>query len=50
MADDKKDRRLTTSLPVDVWDRLDAEARAQGITVATLLRRLVIARDKRENR
>lgn len=39
-------RRLTLNLPVDVWDRLDAEAQEHGQRAAGFLRNRVITRDK----
>lgn len=38
-------RRLTLDLPVDVWDRLDAEARESGQRIAGYLQYLVVKRD-----
>jgi len=44
-------RKLTISLPVEVWDRLDAEAVAKGPDggkrIAGYLRHLIIKRDER---
>lgn len=38
-------RRLTLDLPVEVWDRLDAEARDNGQRIAGYLRDLTVKRD-----
>lgn len=40
-------RRLTLDLPVDVWDRLDAEAQQNGQRIAGYLRDLTVKRDGR---
>lgn len=44
-------RRLTLDLPVDVWERLDAEAQDHGQRIAGYLRNLTVTRDaKRQDR
>lgn len=43
-------RRLTISLPVAVWDRLDLEARAAGGRIAGYTEDLIIKRDERKNK
>lgn len=44
-------RRLTLDLPVDVWDRLDAEARVKGQRIAGYTQLLIVTRDeKKQNR
>lgn len=42
-------RRLTLDLPVDVWDRLDAEAQANGMRIAGYLRNLAVKRDAKRH-
>jgi macrodomain Ter protein organizer (MatP/YcbG family) len=42
-------RRLTLDLPVDVWDRLDAEAQDHGQRIAGYLQQLTIKRDERKH-
>lgn len=42
-------KRLTLDLPADVWDRLDAEAQANGQRIAGYLQQLTIKRDERKN-
>lgn len=41
-------RTIRAELPVAVWDRLAAEAAANGISLGTHLRRLIVARDARK--
>lgn len=44
-------RTIRADIPIDVWDRLAAEAAAAGIPLGRLLRNLVVARDtKRQAR
>ena len=43
-------KRLTLALPADVWDRLDAEAKALGVSIGTHARVLIIARDERKQK
>lgn len=46
-----KMRRLTLDLPVDVWDRLDAEAQTRGQRIAGYTQSLIMTRDsKRQSR
>jgi len=40
-------RRLTIALPVEVWDRLNAEAAEHSVSIRTHLKNLIVARDKR---
>lgn len=42
-------RRLTLDLPVDVWDRLDAEARLDGQRIAGFTQGLIVKRDDRKH-
>lgn len=37
-----------TDLPVDVWNRLDAEARALNIPIGRHLRNLIVKRDTKK--
>lgn len=41
-------KRLTINLPIEVWDRLDEQARAAGTTIGTHTKNLILARDKRQ--
>lgn len=41
-------RTLRTDLPVDVWERFNAEAAARGVPVGRHLRNLMVARDARK--
>lgn len=42
---------LRTDLPDDVWDRLNAEAQANGVKIGVYVKRLIMARDaKRQAR
>jgi hypothetical protein len=45
-------RRVTLDLPLDVWERLDAEGRADANSrrIGEYLRDLIVARDKRHQR
>jgi hypothetical protein len=38
-------RTIRTDLPLDVWDRLDAEAAAKNIPIGRHLRNLITTRD-----
>lgn len=40
-------RTLRTDLPVEVWDRLAAEAAAAGVPLARFARNLIVDRDTR---
>ena len=42
-------RTIRADIPNDVWDRLAAEAAASNITLGTLLRRLIVARDRKRH-
>lgn len=46
---DKKNIRLTISLPADAWHRLEAEAADHGKKIGPYLRALVLARDAKKN-
>lgn len=43
-------RKVTLSLPVDVWDRLDIEATATGKRIGGYLQDLIIKRDTKRNK
>lgn len=43
-------KRLTLSLPEDVWNRLDAEAKDKGMTIGTHVQHLIVARDDRRTK
>lgn len=43
-------KRLTVSLPIEVWDRLNAEAKQSGKTIGTFTKDLIVARDERKNK
>lgn len=42
-------RTMRCDLPVDVWDRLAAEAADAGVPVGRYLRDLIVARDERKH-
>lgn len=42
-------KRLTIALPIDVWNRLHAEAKQSGKGIGTFAADLLIARDERKN-
>lgn len=42
-------KRLTTALPEDVWDRLDAEAQEAGRSIGLYLRDLIVRRDQKKH-
>lgn len=41
-------RRLTLELPVEVWDRLDAEAQSKGQRIAGYAQLLIMTRDAKK--
>lgn len=41
-------KTIRADLPIDVWDRLAAEAAAKGMPLGRHLRNLIVARDKRQ--
>lgn len=43
----KTTKTLRTDLPVEVWDRLEAEAASKGKKIGTYLRDLIVARDEK---
>lgn len=42
-----KTRTLRLTLPAEVWERLDNEAAANGLSIGTFGRRLIVDRDTR---
>lgn len=42
-------RTLRCDLPIDVWDRLAADAAAAGVPIGRYTRDLIIARDTRKH-
>lgn len=43
-------KRLTLSLPQPVWDRLAQEAHDKGVSIGTLVKDLLLARDRRQSK
>lgn len=45
-----ENKRLTVSLPADVWERLRDEAATKNVSIGTFARTLIVNRDEKRNK